>query len=160
MKKEIISVWFGSLHSTVRCSVLLATGIRDTCRQLLATFTPISSGAIVLHQYSSTTKFSLMSYNPATLMHPLHLLYINYLCTYDLYSPVHNVLDAGISIMRGSRRGLGPGILEFFGPCEMVTSRFSNYLTTLVYPPAPPPPPTLGREPPPTLPPPPNSRTY
>ncbi len=31
--------------------------------------------------------------------------YINYLCTYDLYSPVHNVLDACISIMRGSGRG-------------------------------------------------------
>jgi hypothetical protein len=41
---------------------------------------------------------------------------INYLCTYDLYSPVHNVLDACISITRGSRRGLGPGIPEFLGP--------------------------------------------
>jgi hypothetical protein len=47
----------------------------------------------------------------------------NYLCIYDLYSPVHNVLHACISITRGSGRGLGPGILEFFGPCEMVTSR-------------------------------------
>ncbi len=40
----------------------------------------------------------------------------NYLCTYDLYSPLHNVLDACISITRGSGRELGPGILEFFGP--------------------------------------------
>jgi hypothetical protein len=48
---------------------------------------------------------------------------INYLCTYDLYSPVHNVLDACISITWGSGRGLGPGIPEFFGPCEMGTSR-------------------------------------
>ncbi len=40
----------------------------------------------------------------------------NHLCTYDLYSPVHNVLDACISITWGSGRGLGPGILEFFGP--------------------------------------------
>ncbi len=47
----------------------------------------------------------------------------NYLCTYDLYSPVHNVLNACISIMWGSGRGLGPGIPEFFGPCEMGTSR-------------------------------------
>jgi hypothetical protein len=47
----------------------------------------------------------------------------NYLCTYDLYSPVHNVLDACISITRASGRGLGPGIREFFGPCEMASSR-------------------------------------
>jgi len=38
----------------------------------------------------------------------------NYLCTYDLYSLVYNVLDARISITRGSGTGLGPGILEFF----------------------------------------------
>jgi hypothetical protein len=31
-------------------------------------------------------------------------------------APVHNVLDACISITWGSGRGLGPGILEFFGP--------------------------------------------
>ncbi len=48
--------------------------------------------------------------------------YFNYLCTYDLYSPVHNVLDSCISIPRGIGRGLGPGILEFFGPCEMALS--------------------------------------
>ncbi len=43
----------------------------------------------------------------------------NYLC-----SPVRNVLDACISITRGSGRGLGPGIREFFGPCEMASSPF------------------------------------
>jgi hypothetical protein len=48
---------------------------------------------------------------------------INYLCTCDLYTPVHNVLEAWIYIMWGSWRGLGPGIPEFFGPCEMATSR-------------------------------------
>jgi hypothetical protein len=48
--------------------------------------------------------------------------YNNYLCTYDLYSPVHNVWDACISITRGSGRWLGPGIQEFFGPCEMALS--------------------------------------
>ncbi len=36
---------------------------------------------------------------------------------------MHNVLDACISITRVSGRGLGPGILEFFGPCEMALSR-------------------------------------
>jgi hypothetical protein len=38
----------------------------------------------------------------------------NYLCTCDLYSPVHNVLDGCIYIRWGSGRGLGPGIPEFF----------------------------------------------
>jgi hypothetical protein len=40
-----------------------------------------------------------------------------------IYSPVHNVLDACISSTRASGRGLGPRILEFFGPCEMASSR-------------------------------------
>ncbi len=31
--------------------------------------------------------------------------------------------DAGISNTRASGRGLGPGNLIFFGPCEMVSSR-------------------------------------
>jgi hypothetical protein len=30
---------------------------------------------------------------------------VNYLCTYDLYGPVRNVLDAGISIIRGQVGG-------------------------------------------------------
>ncbi len=47
----------------------------------------------------------------------------NYLCTYDLYSPVHNVLDACISITWGSGKVLSPGIPKFFGPCEMGMSR-------------------------------------
>jgi hypothetical protein len=34
----------------------------------------------------------------------------NYLCTYYLYSHVHNVLDACISITWASGRGMGPGI--------------------------------------------------
>ncbi len=46
----------------------------------------------------------------------------NYLCTYDLYSPVH-VLDACISITRASVRGLGSGIRVFIGSCEMASSR-------------------------------------
>jgi hypothetical protein len=40
----------------------------------------------------------------------------NYLCTNDLYSPVHNVLDAGRYITWGSgEKGVGAGNLEFLG---------------------------------------------
>jgi hypothetical protein len=39
---------------------------------------------------------------------------INYLLTYDLYSPVHNVLDVCISITRGSVRGFGLWNLRVF----------------------------------------------
>jgi hypothetical protein len=41
---------------------------------------------------------------------------LNLLCTYDLYSLVHNVLDACISITWTIGRGLGPGNLDFLGP--------------------------------------------
>ncbi len=40
-----------------------------------------------------------------------------------MYSPVHNVLDVCISITRESGRGLSPGIGDFFGPCEIASSR-------------------------------------
>jgi hypothetical protein len=43
-----------------------------------------------------------------------HLNKSNYLCTYDLYSPVYNALDACLSITWGSGRGLGPGISQVF----------------------------------------------
>jgi hypothetical protein len=43
--------------------------------------------------------------------------------TYDLYGPVRNVFDAGRYITWVSGRGLGPGNGDFFGPCEMVSSR-------------------------------------
>jgi hypothetical protein len=33
---------------------------------------------------------------------------VKYLCTYDLYSPVHNVLDACTSITLGEVGGVGP----------------------------------------------------
>ncbi len=47
----------------------------------------------------------------------------SYLCTYYLYSPVHKILDACISITtRASGRGLGPGNREFFGPRKMASS--------------------------------------
>ncbi len=47
----------------------------------------------------------------------------NYLFTCDLYGPVRNVFDACRYIARATGRGLGPGNWEFFGPCEMATSR-------------------------------------
>jgi hypothetical protein len=42
----------------------------------------------------------------------------SYLCTYDLYSPVHNVLDACISITRAGGRELGLEIESFLGPVK------------------------------------------
>jgi hypothetical protein len=67
-----------------------------------------------------------LSYRPARLHRlaesipgPLN----NYLCTCDLYTPVHNALEAWIYITWGSWRGLDPGIPEFFGPGEMASSR-------------------------------------
>jgi hypothetical protein len=44
----------------------------------------------------------------------LQYWYYNYLCTYNLYSPVHNVLDA--CILHIHYEGLGPGNWEYFGP--------------------------------------------
>jgi hypothetical protein len=45
-------------------------------------------------------------------------MHFNYLCTCDLYSPVHNVLDAFISNTRASGRELGTRIREFLGPVK------------------------------------------
>ncbi len=46
--------------------------------------------------------------------------------TYDLYSPICNTFDAGKSITRASGRGLSPGNRDFFGPCEMASSRYAH----------------------------------
>ncbi len=43
---------------------------------------------------------------------------INYLCTYDLYGPVHNVFDACRYITWASGKGLGPGNGKFLGPVK------------------------------------------
>ncbi len=53
----------------------------------------------------------------------IEVFHFNYLCTYDLYSPVYNVLDLCISITRATGRELGPGNREFFGPCELASSQ-------------------------------------
>jgi hypothetical protein len=45
----------------------------------------------------------------------IRIRYFIYLCTYDLYGPVHNVFDA-CRYNRGQvGGGLGPGNREFFG---------------------------------------------
>jgi hypothetical protein len=40
-----------------------------------------------------------------------------------IYTAPHNAFDAGKSITRASERGLVPGNRDFFGPCEMASSR-------------------------------------
>ncbi len=50
------------------------------------------------------------------------LVFSNYLCICNLYSSVHDVLDACISITRASGRGLGPWIREFFGPSRQASA--------------------------------------
>ncbi len=40
----------------------------------------------------------------------------NLLCTYDIYSPVHNILDACISILGEVGGGWALEFLSFFGP--------------------------------------------
>jgi hypothetical protein len=42
-------------------------------------------------------------------------MHINYLCTYDLYSPVHNAFDAGSIHYEGMREGVGPWKTRVFG---------------------------------------------
>jgi hypothetical protein len=61
---------------------------------------------------------SLRSKTPYPHLGPLHPSCINYLCTYDLYSPVQNVLDACISITRGSGRGWALEFSSFLGPVK------------------------------------------
>ncbi len=40
--------------------------------------------------------------------------------------PVRNAFDAGKSITGASGWGLGPGNRDFFGPCEMASSRLAS----------------------------------
>jgi hypothetical protein len=52
--------------------------------------------------------------------------------TYQLYGPVHNAFDAGKSISKASGRGgrgLGTGNRDFFGPCEMASSRQASAIS-------------------------------
>ncbi len=53
---------------------------------------------------------------------------IRYLWTYDLdvYGPVCNVFDAGISVKRASGGGWALEIKTFFGPCKIALSRQAN----------------------------------
>jgi hypothetical protein len=72
---------------------------------------------LMYHERFSPSIFPIDSINNDVSM------VFNYLCTCDLYSPVHNVLEVCLYITWGSWRGLGPRIPEFFGPCEMGTSQ-------------------------------------
>jgi hypothetical protein len=65
-------------------------------------------------QYLDPDPYSAGSLDPETQCYSQR--YNNHLCTYDLHSPVHNVLDACIYITWATGKGLGPGIREFFGP--------------------------------------------
>jgi hypothetical protein len=52
---------------------------------------------------------------------------INYLCTYDLFGPVRNAFDAGSIHYEGKWEGVGPGNRDFFGPCEIASSRYDAW---------------------------------
>jgi hypothetical protein len=42
--------------------------------------------------------------------------------------PRGNTFDAGKSIMKASGQGMGPGNQDFFGPCEMASSRQASVI--------------------------------
>ncbi len=44
---------------------------------------------------------------------------LSFLCTYDLYGPVHNAFDAGSIHYEGKWEVVGPWKSRLFGPCEM-----------------------------------------
>jgi hypothetical protein len=70
---------------------------------------------MISHPIPSLRKISLIFFSVYSQLPASSDYSYSYLCTYDLYSRVHNVLDASISIMRASGRGLDPGNQEFFG---------------------------------------------
>jgi hypothetical protein len=47
---------------------------------------------------------------------------------YDLYGPVRNAYDEGSIHYEGKWEGvgLGPGNRDYFGPCEMASSRLAS----------------------------------
>jgi hypothetical protein len=71
-----------------------------------------------LKVYICFKKRAAIQLAPGILLSYVSACAYNYFCTYDLYSPMRNVLDVCISITRGSGRGLGPGIQEFLGPVK------------------------------------------
>jgi hypothetical protein len=77
---------------------------------------------VAIKKSTRTSKSAEFIYNPKICVKVFIERHYSYLCTYDLYSAVHNVLDACISSMRASGRGLGRGYIEFFGPCKMASS--------------------------------------
>jgi hypothetical protein len=90
-------------------------------------YEPSGDGALVGAWYIPDSTNVIINYSIIDVARPLltfylYLVFISYLWTCDLYGPVCNAFDAGKSITRASRRGLGPGNRDFFGPCEMVSS--------------------------------------
>ncbi len=55
---------------------------------------------------------------PSKKLFRQYQLFMQYLCTYDLYGPVRSAFDLmrAASITRASGRGLGPGNLDFLEP--------------------------------------------
>jgi hypothetical protein len=50
------------------------------------------------------------------------IVFVNYLCTYDLYVPVHNAFDAGSIHYLGKWEEVAPWKSRDFGSCEMASS--------------------------------------
>ncbi len=57
----------------------------------------------------------------------------SYLWTYDLYGPVRYAFDAGKSVTRAIRRGLGPGNRDFFILKQTVLYWYLSYFYLLTY---------------------------
>ena len=67
---------------------------------------------------SETARDLYLAYGRVQMQYMFHVKN-NYLCTYDLYSPVRNCFDAGRYIMwGGGGRGVGAGNREFLGPLK------------------------------------------
>ncbi len=85
----------------------------------------LSSEGVRFASISKKTPLSKRSFAFVSLALPLLRVtdHNSSLSTYDLYGPVGNTSDAGKSITRASGRWLGPENRDFFGPCEMASSR-------------------------------------
>ncbi len=71
---------------------------------------------------SRVIKFLNAPAPPCTPLKPLSWSLVHK-TPYDIYSPVHNILDVCISITWASGRGLGPGNLEFLCPQKALAYR-------------------------------------
>ncbi len=145
-KTCITAVWLGLRENVCFTSFSrIFLKIEGNSRKLLFGFAAITQKSSLCYRFCEY-HFTISVF--AEMIHIVAKTYIscdsesfretcnNYLCTYDLYSPVHNVLDAFISITRASGRGLGPGIREFFwapwngiepiGECHLGPKKLEN----------------------------------